>query len=218
MAFFWDALGAYGSDISLIDADGARLCYRFLADEADRFAATLGSRRLLLLEIENHSSAVIAYLGALRARFPVLLVPPGDATGTGRISTAFEPELRWSRATGLVELAPPRGSLHPDLALALSTSGTTGTTKLVRLSGRALDSNARSIAEYLELSPSERAITSLPASYCYGLSVINSHLAAGASAVLTDASIVDETFWDLVDREGATSFAGVPYSYELLER
>src|SRR5512139_999232 len=217
MTFFWDELGAHGSDIALIDADGGRLSYASLAHEADRFAATLGGRPLLLLEMENHSSAIIAYLGALRARVPIVLVPPG-AQGTQGILTAFAPELRWCRAAGLVEVAAPRGNLHPDLALSLSPSGTTGTTKLVRLSGRAVDSNARSIAEYLGLSPGERAITSLPASYCYGLSVINSHLAVGASVVLTEASVVDDTFWELVDRNGATSFAGVPYTYELLER
>lgn len=219
MKFFWDELGDRGPDTALVDADGARLSYADLAGEADRFAATLGSRRmLLLLEMENHSSAVIAFMGALRARVPVVLVPPGDAPGTGRIVDAFAPELRWSRTGGLVELAAPRGNLHEDLALALSTSGTTGTTKLVRLSALAIDSNARSIAEYLGLTPSERPITSLPASYCYGMSVINSHLAVGASIVLTEASVVDDTFWELIERHGATSFAGVPYTYELLER
>lgn len=217
MGFFWDELGARGSDVALIDAEGGRLSYASLAREVDRFAATLGGRALLLLEMENHPSAVIAYLGALRARCPVVLVPPG-AQGTERILTAFSPELRWCRTTRLVEVAARRGNLHPDLALSLSTSGTTGATKLVRLSARAVDSNARSIAEYVGLSPSERAITSLPASYCYGLSVINSHLAAGASVVLTDASVVDDAFWELVHRDGATSFAGVPYTYELLER
>jgi acyl-CoA synthetase (AMP-forming)/AMP-acid ligase II len=217
MSFFWDELGAHGSEVALVDADGTRLSYASLAEEADRFGATLGRAALLLLEIENRSAAVVAYVGALRARVPVVLVPPG-AQGTERIVAAFAPELRWSRTTGLVEVAPRRGNLHPELALALSTSGTTGATKLVRLSGRAVDANARSIAEYLGLSREERAITSLPASYCYGLSVIHSHLAVGASVVLTEASVVDDAFWDLVDREGATSFAGVPYTYELLER
>jgi acyl-CoA synthetase (AMP-forming)/AMP-acid ligase II len=76
----------------------------------------------------------------------------------------------------------PGGALtnaHPDLALMLSTSGTTGATKLVRLSATAVDANARSIVDYLGIDADERAITTLPPGYSYGLSVINSHLALG---------------------------------------
>ena len=55
-------------------------------------------------------------------------------------------------------------------------------------------------------------------SYCYGLSVINSHLLSGAGLVLTELSVVDPCFWELFRNRGATSFAAVPYTFELLER
>ena len=100
--------------------------------------------------------------------------------------------------------------LHPDLALLLTTSGSTGSPKLVRLSLANVLANARSIAEYLGLRDTDRAITSLPLHYCYGLSVLNSHLVSGAAVVLTELSVADACFWDLVDDTGATSFAGVP--------
>ena len=61
-------------------------------------------------------------------------------------------------------------------------------------------------------------MTSLPLQYCYGLSVLNSHLRAGAAVVLTDLSVVDGCFWDLARSAGATSFAGVPYTFDLLDR
>ena len=108
--------------------------------------------------------------------------------------------------------------LHPDLALLLSTSGSTGSPKLVRLSHDNLRCNAASIADYLGLTPDDRAITSLPMHYCYGLSVVHSHLLVGAGLVLTDLSVVDECFWRLAEDAGATSFAGVPYTFEQLER
>ncbi|WP_230009339.1 AMP-binding protein, partial [Microbacterium sp. Bi128] len=111
-----------------------------------------------------------------------------------------------------------RHELHPDLALLLSTSGSTGSPKLVRLSHANLQSNAESISEYLNIGPDDRAATTLPMSYCYGLSVINSHLLRGAGLVLTDLSVVDPCFWDLFRGRGATSFAAVPYTFELLER
>ena len=108
--------------------------------------------------------------------------------------------------------------LNPDLALLLPTSGTTGSPKFVRLSRRNVIANADSIAAALDLKPSDRAITSLPIHYSYGLSVINSHLRAGAAIILTDASLTSKDFWALADDAGATSMAGVPYTYQMLRR
>ncbi len=108
--------------------------------------------------------------------------------------------------------------VHPDLALLLSTSGSTGSPKLVRISRRNLLANASAIVDYLGLNETDRAITSLPLHYCYGLSVLHSHLLAGASVVLTDASVVDPCFADAVRTHGVTSLAGVPHTFDMLER
>ncbi|HEY8584414.1 MAG TPA: AMP-binding protein [Capillimicrobium sp.] len=114
------------------------------------------------------------------------------------------------------EAAP--AELHPDLRLLLSTSGSTGSPKLVRLTARNVLANAESIAAYLGLTPAERAIASLPIPYSYGLSVLTSHLRAGASVAFTPHSVIRPEFWDDARRLEATSFAGVPYSYAMLER
>ena len=108
--------------------------------------------------------------------------------------------------------------MHDDLALLLSTSGSTGSPKLVRLSHANLVANAAAIAEYLDIRETDRAATTLPMSYCYGLSVIHSHLLRGAGLILTEHSVVDDEFWELFRRHGGTAFAGVPYTFELLER
>ena len=78
----------------------------------------------------------------------------------------------------LYQTEAPKCELHPELALLLATSGSTGSPKLVRLSRQNLESNALSIMEYLKLTESERAITCLPMQYTYGLSVMNSHFQA----------------------------------------
>ncbi len=178
------------------------MTYAELADRVHARAVELGTaRRLVLLKAANDVETVVTYLAALSGRHPVLLVGGGDE----------------ARQADIVRTYAGARDLHPDLAMLLSTSGSTGSPKLVRLSRASIAANARSIAAYLDLRPTDRAITSLPLHYCYGLSVLTSHLVSGASVVLTDLSVADECFWDLARSAGITSFAGVPYTFDLLD-
>ena len=171
----------------------------------------------MLLETRNDLSTLVHYLGAL-AGDHVVLPMSRRAWPLGRACVPMIPTSS-STATGIHERR--QGSahrLHPDLALLLSTSGSTGSPKVVRLSRCNLVANATAIAEYLDIRETDRAATTLPMSYCYGLSVIHSHLLRGAGLILTDRSIVDDEFWTLFRRHRGTSFAGVPYTFEMLER
>lgn len=200
-------LGGAADDVALVAGDQA-LTYGELAAAVHARAAELGSRRrLLLLEAANDLTTVVDYLAALAGHHPVLMVGAGDADRQADIVRTYAPG-----GSG-----QPASNLHPDLALLLSTSGSTGSPKLVRLSRANIEANARSIAAYLDLCSTDRAITSLPLHYCYGLSVLTSHLVSGASVVLTDLSVADECFWGLARSTGATSFAGVPHTFDLLE-
>ena len=114
-------------------------------------------------------------------------LPDGYRTAAG---TADNAALAFSRK-------PVSQNIHADTALLLSTSGTTGSPKMIRLSYGNLQSNALSIAQYLEITGTETAITSLPLSYSYGLSVVNSHLLAGANLICTNASLMTREFWGL---------------------
>lgn len=108
--------------------------------------------------------------------------------------------------------------IHPNLALLLSTSGTTGSQKFVRLSYENIKSNADSIIEYLEIDENERAVMNLPFSYSYGMSIVNSHLLARATILLTDESVMEKSVWEFVRIHKATSIAGVPFTYQMLQR
>jgi long-chain acyl-CoA synthetase len=108
--------------------------------------------------------------------------------------------------------------LHPDLALLLATSGSTGSPKLVKLTMKNVESNAQAILEYLHIDENERPITSLPLQYTYGLSIVNSHLLAGATVLMTKSSYVQSGFWEFLEKEKATSFGGVPYTYQILKK
>jgi acyl-coenzyme A synthetase/AMP-(fatty) acid ligase len=214
---FADRLRAYGGAPALLWRGGS-LTYAALADRVDALADALGrdTRRLVLVVGANDAAAVTAYLACLAARHPVLLALPGVPLES--LVDAYDPDV--VIRDGLVSERRPgtAHALHDDLALLLSTSGTTGSPKHVRLSYANVESNAAAIASYLGIAADDRAVTTLPMHYCYGLSVLNSHLLAGAAVVLTDLSVVDPCFWDLFAEHGATTFAGVPYTFELLDR
>lgn len=210
---FAAGLAAHGSRVAVISGR-TEVSYadldRRVAEVADRLGAT---RRLVLLATRNDVDSLVTYLAAVRGGHPVLLCAPGQVEA---LLQAYDPDVV---ADGdLVERrAGTAHDLHPELALLLSTSGTTGSPKLVRLSAEGLRANAEAIAEYLDIRPTDRAITSLPMHYCYGLSVVNSNLLRGAGLVLTDRSVVDPGFWDLVARHGVTSLHGVPHTFDLLD-
>ncbi|WP_137148072.1 AMP-binding protein [Mycolicibacterium sp. CR10] len=193
-----------------------QLTYSELADRVETAAHALGERRrLILLETRNDIRTLVHYLGALAGHHVVLPVPRGrDHTG---IIAAYRPDVVID-GTG-VHVRPGGGHvLHDDLALLMSTSGSTGSPKLVRLSRANLIANAKAIARYLGIRETDRAATTLPMSYCYGLSVIHSHLLVGAAIILTERSVADAEFWELLRRHRGTTFAGVPFTFELLER
>ncbi len=209
-------LAGHGTRLAVRTA-GESLTYADLARRVDDTAALLGpTRRLVLVEGANSLDALVSHLAALTHGHVVLLAAPGEPAR--RLTEAWDPDVVVRDGAVRERRDGTRHDLHPDLALLLSTSGTTGSPKLVRLSHDNLRSNAASISDYLRLTPDDRAITSLPLHYCYGLSVVHSHLLVGAALVLTDTSVVDECFWRLAESAGATSFAGVPYTFELLER
>jgi acyl-CoA synthetase (AMP-forming)/AMP-acid ligase II len=216
-------LAEHGSRVALRTRDEA-ISYAEL-DQRARILAddVLGpTRRLVLIEGANRPEALTAYLAALLHGHVALLVPDARAAQCRELVEAYDPDVVFHRDGDRWQPEQRRdGSahdLHPDLALLLSTSGSTGSPKLVRLSHDNLRSNAAAIAESLRITADDRAATSLPLHYCYGLSVVNSHLARGAGLVLTEHSVVDECFWDLFRDAGATSFAGVPYTFDLLDR
>ncbi|GAB5562176.1 MAG: hypothetical protein SynsKO_38230 [Synoicihabitans sp.] len=219
----FDDLEKYGDQIALVAANGQTWSYLELLREADSWAKILGEDRgIVAIEMANSWEALIAWVGASRAGFPVLLLPEGALENDPRFRTNFQPDFEYRRdgegGWTLRESADRSNVVpHPDLALLLSTSGSAGDPKLVRLSGENLVSNANAISLYLGLTAADRAITSLPLHYSYGVSVVTSHLSCGASLALTDTKPHTEEFWTEFVAMNATSFAGVPLTYELLE-
>ena len=219
---YFNRLEQYSERLAIVGLDGRRISYGELARAADDFAARLPAEKsLIFIEMDNAVEPIVAYLGALRHRHTVLLVERTGTSAFAKLVDTFRPHFVYRRDSAgdmILDRLESDTVLHPDVALLLSTSGSTGSIKLVRLSYENIASNADAIAEYLGIDGSHRTITTLPPHYSFGMSVINSHLAAGAAIVLTQELVTSDTFWALFRANEVSSFAGVPYTYELLER
>lgn len=179
--------------------------------------ALAGPRRLALVAGANTVEGVVGYLGALAAGHAVALVAD-QPHASAAIVGVYDPDIIVRPGGVQVRRTISAHELHPDLALLLSTSGSTGSAKLVRLSYRNLTANAEAIATYLDIRATDRAATTLPMHYCYGLSVVHSHLLRGAGLILTERSVIEPEFWAMFTQHGGTSFAGVPHTFDLLDR
>jgi len=207
--------------VALIDAgDGSILTHGALRRAVDRRAESWGNHRgaVALLGITASTQSVIDLLALQRAGVTTLLVDP--ASKVDRIaawSAAYRPDVvvglgAADRSDAVVERGPQRE------AILLPTSGSTGSPKFVRLTASNVEANAHQIATALRIGPGARTFAHLPLFYSYGLSVLTSHLIAGASVVLSTASAIRPEFWDAVEAHRVTSLPGVPYSYEIYRR
>lgn len=221
--------------VALLDEFGNTLTYAELHEKVCLFSRRLQSQQVAFLLAQNDMETVIAYLGCLKAgTVPLLLSRDLSPASLSALHKTYSPTYVFShRSYNLGGIAGTEQlklgdhllvecsgggqiATHPDLGLLLATSGSTGSPKLVRLTQKNIYSNACAIAEYLGINEDQRAITSLPFNYSYGLSVINSHLVAGASLSLTNKSLFDSAFWGQMREQEVSSLSGVPYSYRIM--
>ncbi|MGX8774418.1 MAG: AMP-binding protein [Bacillota bacterium] len=199
--YFFERNDKYISRTACIDDEGREYTYGQIWDMGDEL--TEGAAGVVMLECSNDAESLAKYLAYLRRRCPVILIGKSlDEEAKKALRDTYE---------GVYET-------NPELGLLLSTSGSTGDRKLVRLSYENIQTNCDSIVEYLGITVDERPITTLPMEYTYGLSVINTHVAAGAAIILTNRTLFEKEFWEMVEKHGVTSMAGVPYTYEMFER
>lgn len=194
----------YGLQIAIITDDGRRLTYAELAELVQERAKSLQRGVLQFCMCRNTVDSIVKYLACLEAGAPVVLL---DATKDAETIENLRQIYR-----------PGETKCHANLAVCLTTSGSTGSPKLVRLTLKNILANAESIAEYLHIDSNERPITMLPMYYSYGLSIINSHLLKGATILLTDKTYAQREFWNFLREYEATSMSGVPYTWEMLRR
>jgi len=224
-------LDKYKSNICLITEND-----EFTYSDIDSICSGLekllpSSKQLILLKAKINIETIIGYLSFLRTNQATIILDASiDEKLSLNIVKTYQPNLIWEereesfeylfsyRNYGLRKYNENTLNLNPKLSLMLSTSGTTGSPKMVKLTKENLYSNCNSITEYLNINKTHRAITNLPLYYSYGISVLNTHLAQGASLVLTEKSIMAKEFWEIFKNHRVTSLSGVPYNYEIFRR
>lgn len=234
---FYDDIDAFGDATAVISENTEYFTYKELTTVADQIRDHIRNRCLVFSLCENNLESIVGYVGFLRGRIvPVLLNARINKDFLDRLSATYKPAYLWlpsekakeanwgtqvyshGRFSLLKTAYVTDYALHEDLALLLTTSGSTGSLKMVRQSYRNIDSNTAAIARYLAIDPTSRPITTLPMSYTYGLSIINSHLLKGCPLIMTGKTLMEKGFWELLKKEEATTFGGVPYVYEMLKK
>ena len=230
----------YPDNVAAMSDDGERITYPQLQLATERLLENITERCLVFSICTNSIGSVVGYTGFVNHHIvPLLLSHHLDFELLQYLMETYKPSYLWlpvsmnekfSEYTGFSSIYSDFNytlvktnfqdtyPLFEDLALLINTSGSTGSPKLVRQSYGNIEANTQSIVEYLQLDETERPITTLPMNYVYGLSIVNTHLAVGATLLLTDKSLMEKGFWPFFKEQQATSFGGVPYTYEMLDK
>jgi acyl-CoA synthetase (AMP-forming)/AMP-acid ligase II len=193
----------------------------------------------ILINCSLTSSSTLAYLGAMYAG--IVPVPVEDrvfASSSDSLLARVDPKAVWTAREqsrdavarqGILQIAgefPPQdvSTLLPascaeeDLAALMLTSGSTGTPRLVMISHGNLIANTEAIIRSQGLGTDERAMLIMPIAYCFGASVMHTHLYQGGGVVFDSRFIFPDKVLHAVNRYRCTTFAGVPAVYNVLLR
>ena len=226
----------HNSQIAITD-NGEVFSYLDAREFSNEFVKAVGGRSLIFSFNSNNIESLFGYIACVENRYvPLMLDSKIDNEQLDNLLEIYQPHYLWVSTDRcgdfkdkkivfsykdycLIEYSRSESiSLHENLALLLTTSGSTGSPKLVRLTYDNIYQNTLSIIDYLDISEKDRPITTLPMHYSFGLSVINSHLLKGAVILLTNLSIMERGFWEFLKNEKASSLSGVPYSYQMLKK
>lgn len=237
MPLFKDLARLYNNRTALHTDDGFSLAYNDLIRFCSEQSKYLRKRSLVFCLCKNVPGSLCGYISFLNnGVVPLMLEANMDTDFINDLINKYKPDYLWlpdsrvqefssskiifsAYSYTLIEISSEnRTRMDESLALLLTTSGSTGSPKLVRLSYNNIKANAKSIIKYLDIDSNERPITTLPMSYSFGLSIINSHLLQGACILLTSKTLIEKEFWVFLKNNSATSLSGVPYTYEMLKK
>lgn len=225
--------GRRGASTAAIDSEGGRLTYGELRDFAGHAGRMMPARSLLFLLVENDVGGIAWTIGNICAgNVPLILnahmdeglydsllalyQPPYVCVPDAMAGRFPYPTVAAAHGYTLLRTGNEPCGMNDELSHLLPTSGSTGSPKLVRHKYENIEASALNISTFFGLTEADRPLMVLPLYYTMGLSVVFSHLYVGATVLITKLSMTDRGFWRFMREERATSFTGVPYSFEIL--
>ena len=221
--------------LAIVDCEGNRITYGELVEIMENAGSMAEPRSVIFNLCKNTAGSLAGYLGFVNAgAVPVMLNSKVDKDLLKDLMEVYTPAYIWTpeedaedfgmeKVYGMLGYALLRTGnekypLNEDLELCMTTSGSTGSPKLVRYKKGNLEVNAKNVAIAFGWTENERSVCDLGMQYTMGLNVINTHLYVGATVLLTTFNLMSGAFWDYVKRERGTNFTGVPFSYDILYR
>ena len=231
----FDNLEEFKSKIALVDTNGKEFSYKEILAKINYINSKIQQKSLILIIVSNSSESIIGYISFIRSNhISILLDKSFKLEYVKKIIKKYRPNYIFSPKKYLGEYDKNHKiislenynliktnykkykNINKKNLLLLSTSGTTQSPKLVRLSSLNLQNNTNNIIKYLKINSGHITITTMPMAYSYGLSIINTHIQSGSKIIVNDKSIFDKSFWDKLYKYKVTSLGGVPQFYEQL--
>jgi long-chain acyl-CoA synthetase len=231
----FDHLEKYKNNV-LFYEDNTKIFYDQIFSFEKKFK-NLKKNKLILFICENSSAFLMTYISLIRKNLVIMLVDQNsDNEEIKELILSYKPSYIFMKKKTKINLDNYEINLElknniilqnknnenykifKELALLLSTSGTTGSKKFVRISKKNLYSNTKNISNFLNIQSKDITITTLPPHYTYGLSILNSHIFSGAAVCINNLSFIDKSFWIKANKFKVNNFGGVPFNYEILKK
>ena len=217
------------------DNEGHALTYGELTDVVKEMSGLLKPRSIVFILCKNTVGSLVGYLGFIEGTaVPLALSNKIEKGLLDSLIAEYTPAYLWVPTEQVADLNYPviferygytlletKNDIYPineQLQFLMTTSGSTGSPKLVRYKKGNLEANAKNVAKAFGWTENERPICDLGMQYSMGLNVINTHLYVGATVLLTTYNLMSGEFWDYIREEKATNFTGVPFSYDIFYR
>ena len=225
----------FKSKIALIDEYKGKISYQDLEKDSEKISNKIKNKSLIFIVGNNCLEWICGYIGFLKNNHVILLVDEKmEEKSFFNLVKKFKPNFIYKHKKmykslnqkkkirykdyDLIEIYKLRHNFHPKLSLLLNTSGTMGNSKYVRISLENLIVNSNSIIKYLKIKQKDRLLTLLSPSYSFGLSMINTHILKGCTLILNNNSIIEKEFWNKLETNKATTFGGVPFVFEIINK
>ncbi|MDO5424008.1 MAG: AMP-binding protein [Eubacteriales bacterium] len=219
--------------VAIIDESYQKVTYGELCDFTDEMKKLELERAIVFSLCENSAGALAGIIAFETLKVvPLLLSSHIEKELLSALESIYTPSYYWvpesfeDKPAGevlfqkygywLIRTRNRGYKIHDKLSLLMTTSGSTGSPKLVRYKYGNLEANAKNVAKAFGWTNKERCIADLPLQYTMGLNVINSHLVVGATILLIKSNLMSMEFWDFIKKQRGTNFTGVPFSYEIM--